>query len=455
MSTLLPQAAEEFQWQPQPQAAHVINEVWQELLAQSSTLAEFSQRLRSETGTRLVDWIDHLRMQADDTLAEDLIESGFTGKLSEWGQIFSHASGLFPRVIVSNDPRQVLAIKVDRVEEAAAAWPGGCEAAVTGSPASSIRFVTLHEDAENRFALEAWERHGARGFAAEEEPAVAPQLLAQHAAAFAARQRAFDNPAAGFAHAQGLIRAALDDLGVHRTCDLFFFAERDYWCGRNEAAQMQKRRQDALGLGWGNHDHHTYRSSRTCFGDLIETLELLGFRCRERFYAGREAGWGAQVIEQPTAGVVIFADVDLSPEEVADDFAHGALPPRDDYGTVGLWCALHGEAFLQAGMHHLECQFDFDAAREQLAAAGVECMPPFTDFPFLKQCFTVGETWQVDSQRLEPLASAGKITPEQAERFATTGALGSHLEILERNDGYKGFNQTGISDIIQRTDPRG
>jgi hypothetical protein len=28
------------------------------------------------------------------------------------------------------------------------------------------------------------------------------------------------------------------------------------------------------------------------------------------------------------------------------------------------------------------------------------------------------------------------------------------LEILERNDGYKGFNQTGISEIITATDPR-
>jgi hypothetical protein len=28
------------------------------------------------------------------------------------------------------------------------------------------------------------------------------------------------------------------------------------------------------------------------------------------------------------------------------------------------------------------------------------------------------------------------------------------MEILERNDGFKGFNQTGISEIISRTDPR-
>jgi hypothetical protein len=48
----------------------------------------------------------------------------------------------------------------------------------------------------------------------------------------------------------------------------------------------------------------------------------------------------------------------------------------------------------------------------------------------------------------------GFITPQQADQFRREGALGSHLEILERNDGFKGFNQTGISEIITRTDPR-
>jgi hypothetical protein len=105
-------------------------------------------------------------------------------------------------------------------------------------------------------------------------------------------------------------------------------------------------------------------------------------------------------------------------------------------------------------MHHLECQFDFDAARAQLADIGIETMAPFTDFPFLRQAFTKGETWPVDSQRIERLVVQGRITGEEAERFRREGALGSHLEILERNDGYKGFNQTGVSDIISRTDPR-
>jgi hypothetical protein len=46
------------------------------------------------------------------------------------------------------------------------------------------------------------------------------------------------------------------------------------------------------------------------------------------------------------------------------------------------------------------------------------------------------------------------INEAQAEQFRREGALGSHLEILDRNDGYKGFNQTGISKIILKTDPR-
>jgi hypothetical protein len=81
-------------------------------------------------------------------------------------------------------------------------------------------------------------------------------------------------------------------------------------------------------------------------------------------------------------------------------------------------------------------------------------MKPFTDLPYLRQAFTAGEIWPVESRRIERLLAAGRITAEQAEKFRREGALGSHLEVLQRDDGYKGFNQTGISDIITRTDPR-
>jgi hypothetical protein len=188
---------------------------------------------------------------------------------------------------------------------------------------------------------------------------------------------------------------------------------------------------------------------------MLEMLTKLGFAKRERFYAGSEAGWGAQVLEQPEAGIVIFADVDLSPDEIAGNFAHEPLEMRKQLGTVGLWCGLHGESILQAGMHHLECQFDFEALRDQLAGHGVRMMDPFTNMPVLRQAFTEGERWNVDEERVRLLRERGVISAAQADGFLTNGAVGSHLENLERRDGYKGFNQKGVSDIIARTDPRG
>ncbi len=82
-------------------------------------------------------------------------------------------------------------------------------------------------------------------------------------------------------------------------------------------------------------------------------------------------------------------------------------------------------------------------------------MSPFTDFDYLKQAFTEGEMWQVDPLRIDAARAEGLITEEEAARFRRHGALGSHLEILQRDDGYKGFNQSGISQIIKQTDPRG
>jgi hypothetical protein len=320
---------------------------------------------------------------------------------------------------------------------------------------SGVRLARVAADGD--LALWVIERHGCRAFCPRAHDAAQSMAARECLESFRQRRRAFDCETDGFRHLSALIDNALDklDLDPERVADLFFFAEREYWQRRNRAAQLQKARQDRLGLGWGNHDHHTYRSSREHFSKLIAIFAKLGFTSRERFYAGADAGWGAQVLEQPAAGIVIFADVDLSPEELSQDFSHDGLAARKELGTVGLWCALHGEAIFEAGMHHLECQFDFEALKQQLESqAGVRVMNPFTNFPYLKQAFTEGERWPVSEARIAKLLAAGQITPAQAQQFRASGAIGSHLENLERNQGFKGFNQKGVSDIIERTDPR-
>jgi hypothetical protein len=109
---------------------------------------------------------------------------------------------------------------------------------------------------------------------------------------------------------------------------------------------------------------------------------------------------------------------------------------------------------LTAGMHHLASRYEFDTVTDELAEWGIQMMRPFSDFPYLRQAFTKGERWQVAPDRLDRLVAAGQIDDEQRAGFAQKGAIGSHLENIQRGEGFKGFNQQTVSDIIRRTDPR-
>jgi hypothetical protein len=325
-------------------------------------------------------------------------------------------------------------------------------APIEGTLVSPYRRATIWQHSGR--TLYAVERRGHPGFVPTIMPPDYPQRYLRAFEQWATRPRLFDDERAGMEHTLALARSLVGDMGADAAAWIAFAAERAHWQRRNRAGQVQKARQDSLGLGWANHDHHTFRSSREVFPQLIEILETFGFRPRERFYAGAEAGWGAQVMEQPTCRFAVFADVDLSPSEVEGDFAHQPLPPRHELGTVGLWCALHGQSMLGAGLHHVAGRFDFDAVTDALAEWGIGMMRPFSDFVYLRQAFTEGERWQIAPDRLERLVAAGQIDGAQKAAFAEKGAIGSHLENIQRDEGFKGFNQQTVSDIIRRTDPR-
>jgi hypothetical protein len=445
-------STQEFVWEPQPAAAALVKELMDEALKGCSFARTLAERMKNETGTRFVDWLDSIVVPAARGLEPRLVETGFTREaLPGAPTCYIHHGGLFPKVVVEERASLQIAIKVESVSDFVAAHRLH-DADIQGGEGMPLRVARVAS--EGPYELWVVERHGDKGFDPKDaDPAVVTKIV-HHRDAIRRRPRVLGE-AEGFRAAQALVDAAVKDLGADIASDLFFWCERDEWQRRNQAAKVQYGRQQKLGLGWANHDHHTYRASREYYTQLIKLLETVGMTCRERFYAGEEAGWGAQVLEQPNTGFVVFADVDMEPHEVAGDFAHDGFVEKQELGTVGLWCALHGDSAVGAGMHHLECQFDWHALVEQLATeAGIKTMAPFTTFPFLRQAFTEGERWKVDHARIDALLAKGQITPEQAETFRAKGAVGSHLENLERNDGYKGFNQTGVSDIISRTDPR-
>lgn len=444
-------ALTKYHWEPQPQTARFLAQLMDDALKRNAWLLGFADRLYRETGNRIGDVVRLWIISDTQENRSRLAEAGYSASdVPGDGPVFVNRSGMFPDIMLADHPETDLGLKVEFVADFAAA--NGLDAEPTGAPGSPARYVLA--SSENGLNVYACEKRGHHGWTIPEKyPSLEQQQKVLES--FRTRRRRFETDEEGYEHAEKLIDAGIAAVGRDMACELFFAAEREYWERRNRAARYQKARQDQLGIGWANHDHHTYRNSRKSFHRLVAMWEKLGFECRERFYPGVEAGWGAQVMEQPVCGIVTFNDVDISPDELMTDFAHEPMQERNSLGTVGLWCALHGESVLQAGMHHLECTFDFDALGEQMQReAGIGMMKPFSDFPYLKQQFTQGERWSVDPARIDRLLERGLIGREQAEDFRKNGAIGSHLENLERNDGFKGFNQTGVTEIIHATDPR-
>lgn len=431
-----------FYWKPCPDGQLLLDELVQDFFDKNPSAGLMAVAMKEKTGTRFFDWIDYLQLPVGGQLSQRLGDAGF----EKDGDVWEHHGALFPRVRECSERRLVL--KVESVADFLAAQ--NVQSQIEGIPFGTFRLAHFKEE------LWVVERHGYRGFSDPEVGSAKAIRSQEILETFRSRKRDFcGDDEAAFSDINSEIDAAIGELGRDWVCDLFFAAERDFWMRRNRAGRVQKARQDALGLGWANHDHHTYRCRRKTFHHVIGIFEQLGFTCRERFYAGAQAGWGAQIVEQKATGITIFADVDMTAEEVTGDFAHEGFVAKQGLGTVGLWCELHGESFFEAGMHHLEAQFDFDSLRDQLMAeSGIGMMKPFTDFVYLRQQFSEGERWPVDEARIQKLLDSADITEKQAATFRRDGAVGSHLENLERNDGFKGFNQTGISDIIERTDAR-
>lgn len=457
--------SENFDWKRWPETEILVEEWVRSALKGNAFGAILAERLRAETGTRFVDWVDHLVVSDVPGLGRRLHALGYARQASSYAvgaPVYAHRGGLFPRVaVITGDGPEVreVAIKVESVAAFSRAHDLGLE--ILGPPLGPYRIGRV---VGGRTSFAAVERRGYSGFDPFPGDLARQGRMKPHAAreALAARElwqgrrRRFETDAEGIDATEATLARVIELAGgPDLACHLIFEGERDYWQSRNRAARVQKDRQDRLGLGWANHDHHTFRCSRRFFQRVIGIFEALGFLLRERFHAGEHAGWGAQILEHPTTGIVIFADLDLAPDEADLDFAHQALPDLPRPNTVGLWVGLHGESILEAGMHHLEAQFDFDALRDALKAeAGIETMKPFSDFPFLRQAFTLGERWPIAPLRADRLRELGWISEEQHAKFLREGTIGSHLENLQRREGYKGFNQQAVSTIIAATDPR-
>lgn len=442
-----------FQWTCHPKAEALVMGILDEASRENTFIAALSESLHKHTSTRLFDWLDHVIAPHSPALEKDLENFGFVSEtVAATYRVYHHPGAQLPRVVVHDHSQSIngIAVSVESIPDFL--MVRGLSGLIEGSPCSGYRRCCVSTD--NQVSCWVVERRGHIGY----EPTYNDEnYLSKYIAAkerWKTRPRDLADSKEAISRAIVIAQELVSQLGEETAAWIVLECEREYWQSRNTAGQTQKNRQDRLGMGWANHDHHTFRSSRKYFTQLVRLFEILGFQCRERYYAGKEAGWGAQIMENPKCRLVLFLDVDLAADELEIDFAHHPMPELDHLGTIGLWCALHGDSILKAGMHHLEAQFMFDDLAHDLKGHGVSMMDPFSFFPYLKQAFTHGEIWSVDHSKVQSLLSEGKITSAQAEKFLSYGAIGSHLENLQRREGYKGFNQKNVSVIIKKTDPR-
>jgi hypothetical protein len=457
-----------FDWSLHSHTEQFLSQLVLDFLKNNKAARKISEKMLLESTTRFFDWIDHVVLPADRVNPEDLRELGFSERkkmVKEKGtRVYEHpASILFP-VLLKESEEIAVAIKPEDLDNFLQMnysyynWLSEHKEVDQHARTLAIDINAPYRTAlvnkQDNYELWAVERRGFDGFKKHRYSGY-HEMYWINLQQFLTRRRNYKNDSDGLSALLDMVKISCDGYPPERVTDAFFRAERMYWQNQNRAGQVQKALQDRLGLGWGNHDHHTYRSSRENFHTLIEIFETMGFELREQFFAGPKAGWGAQVLEHPICGTTIFADVDITDEERNLDFAHEPMESTTKLGTVGLWVALHGESILQAGLHHLAARVDFVKAKDKLESQGIGVIRPFSDFEFLKQSFTMSGKKSVKASRLETIVGAGHLTKEKSKQFEEKGAISSHLEIIQRDQGFKGFNQDSVSVIIKTTDPRG
>jgi hypothetical protein len=284
-----------FQWECQPQAESLVMEMVTRASQANSAIAKLAQDLLHQTDTRLFDWLDFVVVSESPALITHLQASGFVQQGNGHQHVFSHPGAQLPRVVLHSSSEFELGLGVSVDSIADFLMVRGEKRLIEGSEFGNFRRCRI--SLEKGVALWVVERRGTLSLQPAQED---PQRIYHYFQAlekWMIRPRPLFHEDKAMQETIQLARQLVEEVGQHRAAWTVLEGERRYWQARNTAGQIQKNRQDRLGMGWANHDHHTFRSSRRHFNQLVHLFEILGFHCRERFYAGEEAGWGAQVME--------------------------------------------------------------------------------------------------------------------------------------------------------------
>ncbi len=118
MTLRITKPLDQFSWQPQPRAQQLVHDLLTQFLSHSPQTAQLGERMRNETGTRLLDWIDHFAVPHSSDLEQQLKLAGFTEtSLPGADQCFVQDQGIFPVIVLTEGGPLRIALKVESVAD--------------------------------------------------------------------------------------------------------------------------------------------------------------------------------------------------------------------------------------------------------------------------------------------------------------------------------------------------
>src|SRR4051812_16182551 len=113
---------EAFHWSPQPQAAAIVRELVDDVLRRCPGAEALAQRMREQTATRFIDWVDALVVPGSPQLGDRLRAAGFVLRKRRGADTcFVHEGAIFPDIVMVPENRARVAIAVDSVADFCAA----------------------------------------------------------------------------------------------------------------------------------------------------------------------------------------------------------------------------------------------------------------------------------------------------------------------------------------------
>ncbi len=370
------------------------------------------RRLRVACSVRLRDMVDHIRHRPAAIFAD-------LGWRRQEAPLWRAPHPALPDVV--EDAGFTVVLRVACIDRFLAAI--GSEARIEGASHGPYRYASIFKAGDVGFAVA--ERHGWIG---HEPPILGERKLRRarlHQQIFRTRRRQFQSGPRAIAHTMRLAEAAATDLGGPWAGALFLRAEREYWVARCAPALRQHQRQLAAGVGWCTVSHHAYACSRESFADTRRILETLGHAGAGLVRPHHDANWGGQIMDASATGAAPYTMlcVDLAAHEHTLGEAGAGLSPLTWLGPPGVWCGLHGESLLEAGLCCVSAAYDIEALSDARHRAG-KGGPRRTTLH--------DEHRAVDPRRVAVLERARYISRPQAEIHSTVGAVGAQFEVLQR-----------------------